>query len=93
MLKLIIILPILLLFTAGGLAQQISLLTTGRPVSLRGLSVVNDRVLWVSGSGGTVGRSIDSGKTWIWNTVNQYKKTDFRDIEAFSEMEAVVMGS
>ena len=92
MLKLIIILPIFLLFATKALAQQICLLTTGRPVSLRGLSVVNDRVIWVSGSGGTVGRSIDSGKTWIWNTVNQYKKTDFRDIEAFSEMEAVVMG-
>ncbi len=92
MLKLIIILPIFLLFATKALAQQICLLTTGRPVSLRGLSVVNDRVIWVSGSGGTVGRSIDSGKTWIWNTVNQYKKTDFRDIEAFSEMEAVIMG-
>ena len=85
MLKLIIILPIFLLFATKALAQQICLLTTGRPVSLRGLSVVNDRVIWVSGSGGTVGRSIDSGKTWIWNTVNQYKKTDFRDIEAFSD--------
>jgi hypothetical protein len=73
-------------------AQQISLLTSGRPVSLRGLSVVNDQIIWVSGSGGSVGISTDGGENWKWIQVPGYEKTDFRDIEAFNNREAVIMG-
>jgi hypothetical protein len=86
--------PAFLLFImlAGPLeAQHIRILTTGFPVSLRGLSVVSDRVIWVSGSGGSVGRSADGGKTWKWIRVPRYEKSDFRDIEAFSDQEAVIM--
>src|SRR4030095_4641730 len=81
----------ILLFVSGN-AQKINVLTTGRPVSLRGLCVVSDQIIWVSGSGGTVGLSTDGGKTWKWNPVKFYEKTDFRDIEAFSAKEAVIMG-
>lgn len=49
-------------------------------------------IVWVSGSNGTVGKSIDAGKTWEWMTVKGFEKTDFRDIEAFSKTEAVIMG-
>ena len=73
-------------------AQQIKIVNTGAKVSLRGLSVVNDKVIWVSGSNGMVGRSIDSGKTWKWLQVKDFEKTDFRDIEAFDENIAVIMG-
>jgi hypothetical protein len=73
-------------------AQTIQLVASGTKTSLRGLSVVNDRVIWVSGSGGTVGKSIDSGNTWKWITVKGFEKTDFRDIEAFDETSAVIMG-
>jgi hypothetical protein len=73
-------------------AQQIKLLTSGKSSSLRGLSVVSDRIIWVSGSGGSVGLSTDSGKSWKWNLVIGYEKSDFRDIEAFSDKEAVIMG-
>ncbi|UEG48761.1 oxidoreductase [Ferruginibacter lapsinanis] len=62
-------------------------------VSLRGLSVVNDKVIWVSGSMGAVGRSVDSGNTWKWYTVEGFEKNDFRDIEAFDETSAVIMGT
>jgi photosystem II stability/assembly factor-like uncharacterized protein len=61
-------------------------------VSIRGLSVVNDKVIWVSGSNGAVGRSVDSGNTWKWLVVEGFEKTDFRDIEAFNETSAVIMG-
>jgi hypothetical protein len=73
-------------------AQHIRLLTSGRPVSLRGLSVVNDQIIWVSGSGGCVGLSTDAGENWKWIQVHGFEKTDFRDIEAFSDQEAVIMG-
>ena len=71
--------------------KRIELLTTGPHVSLRGLSVVSDKVIWVSGSAGTVGRSIDGGATWTWTTVPGYEKRDFRDIEAFDENTAIIM--
>ena len=73
-------------------AQTVEVLTSGTKTSIRGLSVVNDRVIWVSGSNGTVGRSLDSGKTFTWITVQGFEKTDFRDIEAFDETVAVIMG-
>lgn len=72
-------------------AQKITLLTSGTKASLRGLSVVNDKTVWVSGSKGTVGRSIDGGATWKWMTVKGFEKTDFRDIEAFDKSNAIIM--
>jgi photosystem II stability/assembly factor-like uncharacterized protein len=73
-------------------AQQVKLLTSGKTFSLRGLSVVNDRIIWASGSGGNIGLSTDSGKIWKWRQVSGYEKSDFRDIEAFNDREAVIMG-
>lgn len=73
-------------------AQSIDVIASGQKTSLRGLSVVNDRVIWVSGSNGMVGKSVDSGHTWKWITVKGFEKTDFRDIEAFDETSAVIMG-
>lgn len=72
-------------------AQQIELLTSGTKTSIRGLSVVNDNVVWVSGSNGTVGKSTDAGKNWQWITVKGFEKNDFRDIEAFSDKVAIIM--
>ena len=71
---------------------EIELITSGTKTSLRGLSVVNDNVVWVSGSSGTVGKTTNGGKTWKWMTVTGFEKTDFRDIEAFDGATAVIMG-
>ena len=73
-------------------AQTVKLLTSGTKTSMRGLSVVDDKTVWVSGSNGTVGRSLDGGQTWKWMTVKGFEKTDFRDIEAFDKTTAVIMG-
>ena len=70
----------------------IEILTSGNKASLRGLSVVNDNVVWVSGSNGTVGKTNNGGKNWKWMTVNGFEKTDFRDIEAFDGNTAIIMG-
>ncbi len=92
MVKSFLTLIIFILPTGFAEAQQIRVLTSGRPVSLRGLSVVNDQIIWVSGSGGSVGVSTDAGENWKWIQVHGFEKTDFRDIEAFSDQEAVIMG-
>jgi hypothetical protein len=71
---------------------QVEILTSGTKTSLRGLSVVNDNVIWVSGSNGVVGKSSNGGKNWKWMTVTGFEKTDFRDIEAFDASTAIIMG-
>ena len=73
-------------------SQTIKILTSGTKTSMRGLSVVSDKLIWVSGSGGTVGKSVDAGITWKWMTVKGFEKNDFRDIEAFDAQTAVIMG-
>ncbi|HEX4852308.1 MAG TPA: oxidoreductase [Puia sp.] len=80
---------ILLPFTL--FAQEIEVLSHHEGLSIRGLSVVNENIIWVSGTGGTVGKSTDAGKTWQWMTVKDFEKRDFRDLEAFDENTAIIM--
>jgi len=86
------VLLLALCFVTTAEAQTVKLLNSGSKASLRGLSVVNDDVVWVSGSGGSVGRSVDGGETWAWTTVKGFEKIDFRDIEAFDKNTAIIMG-
>jgi photosystem II stability/assembly factor-like uncharacterized protein len=86
-----IILSLMVLCTVNAGAQKIGLLTSGTQSSFRGLSVVSDRIIWVSGSNGTVGRSLDGGQHWDWIRVPGYEKRDFRDIEAFGADTAIIM--
>jgi hypothetical protein len=72
-------------------AQQIKILTGKEKISLRGLSVVNDNIIWASGSSGQVAKSTDGGKNFTWITVKSYEQRDFRDIEAFDANTAVIM--
>ena len=80
-----------LIFPSALLSQKIILQNSSSTSSLRGLSVVNDKIAWVSGSKGTVGRSIDGGKTWKYFSIPGFTDADFRDIEAFDAKTAVVM--
>ncbi|MEO7801860.1 MAG: oxidoreductase [Ginsengibacter sp.] len=73
-------------------AQTVKILTTDNGTSIRGLSVVTDKVVWVSGSNGKIGKSPDGGNSWKWLTVKGFENTDFRDIEAFSSTSAIIMG-
>ena len=59
--------------------------------SFRGLQVVSDQVVWVSGSKGTVGRSTDGGAHWSWQQIMGYEKRDFRAIVAFDSLTALIM--
>ncbi len=59
--------------------------------SFRGLSVVNEKVVWASGTGGTVIRTTDAGATWKVMTVPGAEKLDFRDIEAFDDKTAYIL--
>jgi photosystem II stability/assembly factor-like uncharacterized protein len=87
------ILFILLLNTLVLYAQipDVQVLTSGTNTSLRGLSVVNENIIWVSGSHGTIGKSMNAGKNWNWMTVKGFENKEFRDIEAFDANTAIIM--
>ena len=70
----------------------ITILDTSKKTSIRGLSVVNNDVVWCSGSNGSIARSIDGGKTFSWQTVTGHENRDFRDIEAFDANTAIIIG-
>lgn len=59
--------------------------------SLRGLSVVSEKVIWASGTGGTVLKTTDGGKSWQVLKIPDAEKLDFRDIEAFDENTAYIL--
>ena len=65
-------------------------LTSGTNTNIRGLSVVDDNIIWASGSNGWVGKSLDAGKTWTWKQVKGFEKLDFRDVEAFDSNNAII---
>lgn len=73
-------------------SQQIEILDSSHTVSIRGLSVVDNKTAWISGSTGTIAITTDGGSTWNWKTVKGFENTDFRDIEAFDKKTAVIMG-
>ena len=74
-------------------AQTITILQQDKPTSIRGLSVVDDKTAWISGSKGYIAQTTDGGTTWNWQQIKGYEKSDFRDIEAFNDKEAVIMSS
>ena len=65
--------------------------TSGTTVRLRGLCVVDERVAWASGAGGTVLRTTDRGTTWERKRVTGADTLDFRDIEAFDDRTAYAL--
>ncbi|MFO0415636.1 MAG: WD40/YVTN/BNR-like repeat-containing protein [Bacteroidota bacterium] len=52
---------------------------------------MSDKVIWASGSLGTVLRSTNGGENFEKILVPGYEQRDFRDIEAFDEKTAIIM--
>ncbi len=76
--------------SAGGLPKW-ELTPTGVTAQFRGLSAVSGRVAWVSGTQGTVLRTVDGGRTWQSVGPPGAGALQFRDIEAFDADHAVVL--
>ncbi len=87
------LLSVACLFALQSYSQSFQTLSSGNKASFRGLETYKNKVVWVSGSNGTVGKSMDSGKTWEWVSPKGYEKFDFRDIEVFSAKEAVIVSA
>jgi len=67
------IICLLVAFPASNLAQEFKILTKGVNSSLRGLSVVDENVVWVSGSDGKVAKTTNGGVSFQWFTVQGYE--------------------
>jgi len=66
---------------------------SGVESSFRGLSAVNKKVAWVSGTGGTILRTIDGGLTWATSRVPGADSLDFRDVAAFDEYTSYILSA
>jgi photosystem II stability/assembly factor-like uncharacterized protein len=64
---------------------------TGVPARLRGISAVSQRVVWASGTTGTVLRTTNGGDAWEAIKVPGAEALDFRDIDALSDKTAYVL--
>ena len=85
------LLGLTLLFLSYPISSQWVQQKVDTTASFRGLAVVNEKIVWASGTGGTVIRTIDGGKTWSVITVPGAEKLDFRDIEAFDANTAYIL--
>ncbi len=72
-------------------AQKIEIVSSGTKTSIRGLCVVDDKIIWASGSNGMVAKSTDGGSSFSWMQVPNFEKRDFRDIEAFDSNTAIII--
>lgn len=59
--------------------------------SLRGVCVVDAKVVWVSGAQGSLFLSSDGGATWKKLSIPDSEAMDFRDVEAHDDQTACVM--
>src|SRR3954470_1107796 len=81
---------LLLIFSVLFILPAWTLPDSGVNTRLRGVSAVNERVAWASGSGSTVLRTEDGGAIWKKLTVTS-EALDFRDIDAIDENTAYVL--
>ncbi len=82
-------------FLIGSIAvgQSWHLKNSDTHATLRGVSVVNDKVIWVSGSQGTIIRTLDGAVSVQNVSPKGVADLDFRDIEAISDRVAYAMSA
>jgi len=70
--------------SAQELSPRLEMQESGVDVLLQAVSPVDDRVVWVSGHGGTWLRTLDGGATWSGGMVPGADTLQFRDVHAIS---------
>lgn len=85
--------PLLLLFAfvSSDARAQWTVQAIKTDADFRGLCAVDDKIAWVGGTKGTVGRTADGGKTWNVLNIPGAEKLDFRDVEAFGDSTAYAL--
>jgi photosystem II stability/assembly factor-like uncharacterized protein len=84
---------LILLWAVAACAQTWVSQQSGTKASLRGVSAVNARVVWASGTGGTYLKTADGGATWTAGKVPDAEMLDFRDIQAVDAQTVYLLSS
>ena len=66
---------------------------SGISASFRGISAVDEKIAWVSGTNGSCLRTVDGGLSWQTATVPGADSLDFRDVHAVDENRAYLMSA
>lgn len=74
-------------------ATDWELLDIGSNVSMRGLSVASESVVWLSGREGRFFRTVDGGETWQRGQVPGMAEVDFRDVEGVDASTAYLLSA
>lgn len=77
----------------GELGNPILSVEVPSDAHFRGIQSVNDKIVWLSGTRGTVLRTENGGRKWKDITVPNCEHLDFRDIHALDENKAWVLSS
>jgi photosystem II stability/assembly factor-like uncharacterized protein len=67
--------------------------SSGTTQRLQAVSPVNEKVVWVSGLGGTFGLTTDGGDTWTTGVVAGAEALQFRDVEGVSARVAYLLSA
>lgn len=97
--RLLLVTLALLLAGCGGIAgtsqsvlpPRLAEQTSGTDALLIAAHAVSERVVWVSGTGGTVGRTTDGGATWALGVVPDADTLQFRDVVGFDAQTALAL--
>ena len=66
---------------------------SGTDASFRGLWVLNENIIWASGTKGTVLKTENGGQNWSKINIKGFEDKDFRDIVAFDAQNAFVVNA
>lgn len=68
---------------AAGQAPRATVQTLGNNALIFAVHAVNDSIVWASGTGGTIVRTLNGGATWTARPVPGGDSLQFRDVHAF----------
>ena len=79
--------------TAPAAGPTLTPQTSGTRNRLQAVSAVNERVVWVSGVGGTYALTTDGGNTWRASVVPGADSLEFRDVQGVSDRVAFLLAA
>ncbi len=91
----LILIPVVFVISGcreSGYGIEFETLETGTNTSIRAMHVVNENIIWASGTEGRYLISTDAGLSWVSDTVPGASGDDFRSIYAWDGSEAILFG-
>ena len=84
---------VILTFLSFNSVAQWEVNTFENKASFRAIDMLDSANIWISGSKGSILKSIDRGKTWKNMCPERYKSFDFRGVAVLNQSEIVAMSA